>query len=282
MIHFCIVIYNKLVSDSETYISLKQSLQQIEYSSKKIYVFDNSIDDFIRKNNKKYSFENNIVYFTHNKNVGISKAYNFVINKIKNNKDIENDYFITFDDDTKIKSCYLQELVKTIEEEDADVYIPVVYANGIMISPSNCLLHAKVLIVDNISKINLKYVTGINTGLCIKMKNFSKIYYNDELFLDNVDHSLFESIHKNKLKIFILKNCVLYQNYSQFENISRNKRIERFHIALKDNKKYAQGNWIKNIFFRISGWRQAVIFNKKYLTNDFTEIYRSIWNKYEL
>lgn len=125
MIIAVVVIYNKLCSDSITLNCLQNFSKDIE-----IIVFDNSTKEY---GNSNYCKERKYRYFSLHSNVGLSKAYNYVIDNTKFEKD---DYFIILDDDTELSSEYLSEAIKIASTSNYDVNIPVVRTGKIVLSPT--------------------------------------------------------------------------------------------------------------------------------------------------
>ena len=83
MIYALIVVYNKKCENSSSIQDIIKYNPDIN-----IIVYDNSEMDY---GNKEFCKKNNIIYFTQNKNVGISRAYNYVIRNTNLNK---NDYLV--------------------------------------------------------------------------------------------------------------------------------------------------------------------------------------------
>lgn len=78
MLYALVVVYNKKCQDSPSLVRLLQENKNIN-----IIVYDNSSIDY---GNKNFCEKHGIMYYTQNKNLGLSKAYNFVVNKIKKNE----------------------------------------------------------------------------------------------------------------------------------------------------------------------------------------------------
>ena len=274
MIYACIVLYNKRLGDSATY----QSLEKNDYKGALI-IFDNSTDTSIRVFNKYFCSENKITYLEDDKlhNAGLSQAYNAAVRYLRHNGSSDKDYLITFDDDTTVTKEYCDSVLKSAEKPAYQVLVPVVYSNQLILSPSNIAFGCKVVIIKSLDEINLAKITGINSGLCVRLDVFNKIHYNEKLFLDSIDHCFFEDLRRGGFTIKILPNAVLYQSYSQLEKNNKESRLARLRITFRDNHAYADGSLNKNIFFRISNLITAKKLDREYGTSEFTEVYHNIW-----
>jgi len=100
--------YNKL---SDTIECLK-SLKRITYPNYELFLVDNcSNEDVIKNIKQKYSnFYDNLIEIAP-KNLGFTGGNNFVLDELKNRKDI--DFFLLLSNDTVVEPEFLTELVKT-------------------------------------------------------------------------------------------------------------------------------------------------------------------------
>lgn len=259
MIYALIVIYNKNILDSKTFKSLEKYLDKLN-----LIIFDNSATDF---KNKEYCMNNNIKYFTFNKNVGLSKAYNYVIEKL-NFK--ENDYLIILDDDTKLNDSYFNENFKLISKNKYNIILPRIESNNILISPVKVSFKCRIKIVNDIKEINSNNISAINSGMIINTKIFKNIKYNEELFLDYVDHDFMRLVRNNNYKIHIMK-ATIKQNYSRYQINDINSELFRFKIFIKDYKIYCK-NCNKLWFYYISIFKYRLLESIKYKSIKFLVI----------
>lgn len=230
MISFLIVTYNKEIKDSLSYKSI------IKYiNNNNIIVFDNSNDKFI-KMNKDYSAKNNITYYTLNKNVGLSKAYNYVVKRINKNK---NHYLVILDDDTALTSEYFKELITLTKKAEYDIYLPIIYSRKMIMSPAKVQFNCRIKVIKDVKEVNDNNISAINSAMVIRTSVFNKVLYNENLFLEYIDHDFMKKIRENKYKCYIM-NSIIQQKYSRFENKNKQSEIVRFKIYLKDFKKYCE------------------------------------------
>lgn len=230
MIYALIVLYNKTILESTTFKHLKKYKDKI-----KINVFDNGKEEYI-KVNRKYCEENDVNYYTIHKNIGISKAYNFVIDKIDKKED---DHILILDDDTILNDDYIEEIFFEANKKEYDVVLPTIISDKRIISPANVQFNCRIKILKSINELNIKKVSAINSGMLIKLSVFNKIRYNEEIFLDYVDHDFMKQVRENKFRVHIMK-AKINQNYSRFQKNSIDSEIYRFKIYLKDFKIYCK------------------------------------------
>lgn len=234
MIRALIVIYNKKIDDSITYNAIKQD-DRIH-----IIIYDNS-SALYTKYNQEFCQNNKIEYYTQNENVGLSKAYNYVISKLDNNG-----YIIIMDDDTKLTKEYLNEVYKLTEKEDYEIILPIVKSNNKIISPANIQFNCRVKNVKKLNRININKITAINSGMVVKLEVYDLVKYNENIFLDYVDHDFMKQVRNKKYDVKIM-NSVIVQNYSRFQKNEIDSELTRFKIFLKDYKIYC--NDCHNLLF---------------------------------
>jgi len=226
MLTALIVIYNKFCSESASFKFLEKNRNKLN-----IIVFDNSEVDY---GNKKYCEDRKISYYTMNKNIGLSKAYNYVIKKIC----LDNDkYLLILDDDTILNDNYLLEVLNKIRELKFDILLPVVKSNNEIISPSKIVFGCRVKKIKTINEIKDNSITGINSGMVVRTSVYNLIKYNDKMFLDYVDHEFMRKVRTKKFKIDIL-DSVIYQNFFMNEKSNIQTAKKRFQIYKNDFKKY--------------------------------------------
>lgn len=231
-----IVVYNTHINESTTFNSLKN-----DYHGK-LVIWDNSTDDIIREKNKQFSIENNIDYLTLNQNVGLSKAYNQVIDYYQD-KDIS--HLVLFDDDTILSDEYLLALSKGNFEKKT-IYAPQIYNGDVLVNPTyfnhNQLVEffkkKKYGSLERVKElVGTNKLSAINSGLIIPFDIFTHFRYDENIFLDCVDFYFCQKAYNYGYIIDIL-DATISQNYS-FEELDNNKdESKRLEIRLKDNKAF--------------------------------------------
>lgn len=253
-----VVLYNKKIQDSIT-ISHLMKLQE-EYLH--IIVLDNSTDAFVIEN-KTYFSEDVLTYYSMGGNVGLSKAYNYALSKLKNKP--ENDIVIWLDDDTPVKKEYFSCLKKKAEDKTYDVFVPVIYGqNGVIYSPNEIGWLKGKYISSPEQKILQNKFNAINSCLAVRLKAYKDYVYDEGLFMDCVDTKLFDDFREKKLNFFVLP-VKIYQNFFQrSDNKDIQKYWNRFRIRIKDTLYYSSINGIKEKiggYIRIIGW--SIIYGLK-------------------
>lgn len=258
MFNALVVLYNKKCENSITLTKL------LEYKEKlNIIIFDNSTNSDYINNNKEFSEKYKIKYYSQNKNIGLSKAYNYIIKR----KDIlTGDYIIILDDDTILTDSYFQELF-SLDISKFDIVLPKVISNDSMISPCKVINDCRICKINLEEKINQYKLSAINSGMIIKLSVYDQMLYNEELFLDYVDHDFMRQIRKNNSEIFVM-NSSIFQNFSRDQVNSIDSEIFRFKIFKKDYKKYCL-NCGKRFFYYLSITRYKIKKCIKYKTLKF-------------
>lgn len=224
MIYALIVIYNKSCKDSASIKDISRLAPNIN-----LIVFDNSTQDF---ENEKFCDEKGYTYFSKNKNIGISKAYNYVINHFQF---CSGDYLMMLDDDTHLNENYLIEAQKVIKSKNYDVCLPIVRANEKIISPYNYYMNCRTKMIKSRNEIIMSEVSGINSGMVIKTDLFNKINYNEKLFLDYVDYDFMRRVHKVEGTIYIMHSQINQEfQFFNYDKTNIESALTRFRIDMHD------------------------------------------------
>lgn len=259
MIYALIVVYNKECKDSETIKSIYNWKNEIC-----INIFDNSTKP---NNNKEFCNKEGFQYFSLGKNIGISRAYNYVINNIALD---DNDYVMILDDDTELSEEYIKEVLSAVFLKK-DIYLPVVHSGGVIISPTNIKHKCGSKIVNSIDELQFDNMSAINSGMVVKANVYKKFQYNEELFLDCVDHEFMQNVRKEKCTIHILDNGIV-QNFSRDEKPSIENALFRFKLFKSDFKKYCEINDAK-LYFIVSIMKFVLSYSIKYRTLRFAKVW---------
>lgn len=248
-----IVIYNISCNDSISYIRAKES-------SVKIIVCDNSTKDF---KNKEIVESDGHIYINMHGNKGLSKAYNVAISKI----DTNNKYVCLFDDDTDMGSQYFDKALKYINRTDGDILLPVVKTDTRILSP--CQFRKKRCVeVKDLKELSTGFISAINSGIVIKSNIFKDYRYNENIFLDYLDHDFMRTMNKQHKKIVIMEDNVLNQNFSMESN-SLEASYKRLCILNHDLKEYYKNDYIMYIY-QIFAYKLVMI--KKYKSLKFLKL----------
>lgn len=238
MFAFIIVLYNQ-----------KISAEKFSMLNGRIVFCDNSTDAEIKSLNVSYAKNlknDRIFYLDMHGNKGLSKAYNSAIATLSLN---ENDFVVIFDQDTLIPQDMQLRYENFISEnKDTDIICPIVLDSVGVMSPS-IASGTKFSHIASISQINGKNISSysfINSGMCIKRSVFDRIKYEENLFLDFVDHDFILNAKKNGVKIKICKEVVLNQNFSGVTKNTYNQDFSRFCIYMKDAKVFYRKWFCKN------------------------------------
>lgn len=215
-------------------------------------LLDNSTDETIKEENKKFCQDSNIKYFDNGGNVGLAKAYNRAIADLE-----EGEALAIFDEDTFIPDDFIKEAVKGLEE--ADIVVPIVKSGDKIISPSS-------LAGKKVVKYSGKNLTAINSGTVIKKEVFDKIGgYNEDMFLDYIDHEFMERCLKTKVKVKVFSK-ELNQTFFARENTDKVKALRRFEIFLDDFKVFCKES---KGYYKLKTFKMALKNFIKYKSSEF-------------
>ena len=221
-----IVLYNKKINDSTTFISLdnhKTIINQL-FSQIELLIYDNSstpqIFDIVNSFSVKYK--------SNKKNGGVSAAYNYAfdIAKKKNFK-----WMLLLDQDTELNENYfieLKRILKKIESsKDVVAIVPKIYNEKNKFSPSKVLWGGVHRPIDSSyigeyedELMAIGSCTVLRTSFIKSIDGFSRLFW-----LDCLDRWLFHKIHKKNKSVYILRSKIYHElsilNFNKFMNVKK-------------------------------------------------------------
>ncbi|MBO0437908.1 glycosyltransferase [Vagococcus fluvialis] len=159
-----------------------QNLFNYMYIFEKIYIYDNSSKDNLKRVEEILNSEN-FEYFFNAKNEGISKPFNFMVKEAQKNKI---DYFLLMDQDSKFSTDNINNLINRIEDNKNSkiaLFSPNIYFND-----------------NNNGEIKEDGFIdfAITSGCFVDVNIFLEIGgYDENLFIDGVDRDFCLNLKKN-------------------------------------------------------------------------------------
>lgn len=222
-----VVVYNTRCDESSTLKALKK----LEDKSIKILVYDNSTRDF---GNREYCQQHGWIYLGGEGNNGISKAYNACIEYLKAEK--TEGILCLFDDDTDVDISYFDTLLKAAENSESKIFVPLIYAAGRLISPCRLGHGHRVTMFENEAEA-LSYsgndLSAINSGMAIDLSVFDGYRYDENIFLDGVDHNFMTDMRQKGVGVTVFEYRCNHA-FSGAERPSKEAAHTRFGIYSKD------------------------------------------------
>lgn len=235
-----VVLYNVNYKDSVSYMDLVQT-DVYKENRLEIICVDNSVCNF---GNEELKLNYNHHYISMNGNKGLSKAYNSSINYLKKNNE-ENSLVVLLDDDTHIGNDYFEKMEKA-SEDGCDIYLPIVQDQLGILSPS-IMRKYRCRRCKRLEQVNEHNICGINSGMAIRESVFKKYQYDEQIFLDYVDHSFMRDMRRGKKKICVV-DTVLYQDFSSITD-SYEQTMTRFQIFKNDINVFYSGSLVDRIVY---------------------------------
>ena len=232
-IYAIMVIYNKCIADSRTFLSLKNPAISL-------IICDNSTSDF---ENKMYVENAGAVYIDMGGNMGLSAAYNRALDYIMNDGKIHDDDMVClFDDDTVVKAEYFEYL----KDCSADIVLPVVYDSAGIMSPvfiSKNKVVKRFTSKEKLLKAPSGCLSGINSAMAIRLKIFQNYRYDEQMFLDYIDHKFIIDMKEQGLFPEICP-VEIQQDFSAVTD-SKETAANRFRLQKKDLRYfYSDKMWV--------------------------------------
>lgn len=220
-IYGVLVLYNRFLNEVRVF-------EQLINSGIALIVCDNSTDE---TNNEETAKQNGAVYLSMHGNRGLSKAYNRAVAYILETfQPQDEDLVCFFDDDTLIPTEYFHRL----SEQNGDILLPVVSdANGIM-SPVKLRNKIVTRFKNKEAALAAKRtcLSGINSGMAVRMKIFRDFRYNEQMFLDYIDHMFIMEMRRQNRYPHVM-DVELTQRFSAVEDDKETAR-RRFAMQKKD------------------------------------------------
>lgn len=243
-----VVVYNKSCADSPTCRALEA---QTGTAPCPIIIYDNSTSDF---QNRAYCEARQWIYLGGNGiNAGLSKAYNAGISYAKEHALAQ--MICLFDDDTHLEEAYFQQLQQAAADSACKIFVPLIYADQSLISPS--LLKSGYRIrgfrnEDEALHYSGKELTAINSCMAIDLSLFDRYQYDEAVFLDGIDHRFLSDMKQQGETIQVFP----YRCRHEFSGGSvppKAAALHRFAIFRKDFRYLFRKQ--KGIFVRVVGKR---------------------------
>lgn len=230
-----VVVYNMSCTDSPTCRCLENLGRQENIT---VVIYDNSTRDF---GNRGVCENKGWVYLGGEGNVGISKAYNGCVEYLLSG--CAADVLCLFDDDTELGADYFPLLRQAMETGDR-IFVPLIRAGGNLISP--CKLHSghRVEMFDS-EQAALEYsggeISAINSCMALDLSLFADYRYDENIFLDGVDHYFLSEMKRRgeRIRVFPYR-CV--HGFSGVQKPPKQSALTRFKIYAKDYKYILRGD----------------------------------------
>lgn len=217
-----VVAYNIHCADSPTCRAL-EAVPDIP-----VVIYDNSTKDM---DNRAYCEDRGWCYLGGDGNVGLSKAYNTAIDHIK--RHAPTDRICLFDDDTELDARYFEALDVA---DDGQILVPLIFSAGQLISPCRIDTDHRVHTFDD-AQAALDYegkdLSAINSCMAIDLSIFDEYRYNENIFLDGIDHHFMLDMHPRGVSVSVFDyHC--NHAFSGYERPSKQAALIRFGIYAKD------------------------------------------------
>lgn len=242
-----VVLYNTNVNESITC----QKILKIKNHNIKIIIADNSTQ---KNNNDFLSKKMGFKYLSMNGNKGLSKAYNKVLDYLKNKDGI----VIWFDDDTNVTQEYFNKLSNAVSKYSyIDIFAPIIMGQDNKLWSPNHARFFKNKQLRNIKEnISDREFNAINSCTAVRLNILQTYRYDERLFLDQVDHSFYRD-QRNKNRKFMKLDCVIHHNFSTKGRMDSYDALKnRYAIMIPDFLTYCS-NDKKNQqlgYIKVIGW----------------------------
>lgn len=217
-------------------LALDPFFQQPFDEATEVLVVDNSTTPACLQKNAAYAQEHPALrYFPMGHNAGLSVAYNLA------GKKAQGDYLLFLDQDTSLPPDFLKQ-EKALLEGGAEVYCPLVYAEGKPLSPLH--YHAyRFAVYGAKAGERTDDLLPISSGTAVRRDFFARLGgFDERYFLDFVDFSFYRQCQRQGAKIVVTK-LRLQQDFSGVNlRADKEKTLKRFTLFLNDSAHFYEGD----------------------------------------
>lgn len=252
-----IVLYNMNYKDSYTF---KYLLECPEYKQGiiDIVAVDNSVRSY---HNSDVDNLERVIYVSMNGNKGLSKAYNAGLDAIEKNYGLDNRMIVILDDDTEMGKDYFKEVIKASGDAIHSIFLPIVKDQTGYLSPS-FMFKYKCKRCYDLDDITDENICGINSGMAIKGELFKNYRYNEDMFLDYIDHNFLRDMKRKHIGIRVL-DVELHQNFSSDTDTYKQAK-HRLKIFKKDIRVYYSHGFMEYMTYCYVMVRRKLSLLRKY------------------
>ncbi|BAZ84811.1 glycosyltransferase [Dolichospermum compactum] len=222
---FILVIYKRRLNESDSFISLVNSLQNTHLNID-IFIYDNSPSSMIL--NEELSGENWKIHYVHDEtNPGVSKAYNegFKLGKKLNKK-----WLLLLDQDTKLPDDAIIKYSRAVlDNNEHSLFAPIlVSTNGTIYSPCNYFFKRGFPMKSmEIGIVKARRKSLLNSGLLISIDIFEKVGgYNERLKLDFSDFDFIDRYRQVYQYFYIVDTKCIHELSATEDDV--NALLKRF------------------------------------------------------
>ena len=262
-ISVAVVLYNRRCEDSPTCMALAKLTDR----PLTVLIHDNSTSDF---GIREFCDARGWIYLGGNGNAGISKAYNACVDYLKTHHRTE--LLCLFDDDTQLEARYFSRLEKARRETGCRILLPLIFAKDRLLSP--CLLtegHRVTRFPDAEAALNYRgdRISAINSGMALALSLFDNYRYDENIFLDGVDHHFMMDMRRKGEKAAVFS----YRCDHDFSGASlpeKGSALNRFRIYTKDYSYILKDR--KTAYCRLVG-KRALKLALQYRSGEFMKVF---------
>lgn len=258
-----VVVYNTFCGDSSTC----QSLSALDRGNVRIVVYDNSTRDY---GNQMYCSEKRWDYLGGKGNKGLSVAYNRATEQLK--QDGFSGIVCLFDDDTHLDPSYF-DAVEQADWTKSNIYVPFIFSSGQLISPcigkknfADCSTFGD---EQEARDYTGKDLSAINSAMALNISLFDDYRYDENLFLECIDHKfLMDMKAKGESIGFLDYRC--QHELSAHAKPKKEAALARFRIYARDYRYLLRGHpWQ---YIKIVGYRTQYLV-RQYRSLEFLRVF---------
>lgn len=244
-----VVLYN-----SELTVSPSAHLAASTSAVSRLIICDNSTDPSILSSNEfaAPAFSAKTLYIPMGGNRGLSKAYN------RGRAFTKSRYVVLLDDDSTPDTAFFDDALHCIASSSASVYVPLVYANGVLLSP--CVRRLWTFRPAKDLSAWTEGYSAVNAGMILDQER-CRISHDERLHVDFVDHKFVADVVAAGLDIQLMNEVKVQQDYSHISDSTRDAR-ERLKIYSHDSRVFYTS--IGGRFFRLAriAYRSTLILGR--------------------
>ncbi len=215
-IFIVVVTYNTEIEKSDVLKTLSISFMN-DKTDLQLLIYDNSLN----RSKILNPFLGDAVYRHNPRNGGLAEGYNYALSLAEKGN---YEWLLLLDQDSRLSFNFLANLLKTvksIKDESVVAIAPRAICSGVVVSPRRVLFGGRLSELEESVNGPCDYeIMSINSGLAVKVSFMKSIDgFNEEFWLDFLDHWLCRKIYAEGKKIYVSAAKIEHQlsvgNYNQ-------------------------------------------------------------------
>lgn len=241
--------------------NIVENIKAISTQVNEVLIVNNGNNDELELYSEEFNKIKNLTLINNNRNLGIAYALNLGV-EYANQKSYK--WLLTFDQDSKVTANYVNNMIAAYNKYPMKkklILLGPKHVNQSTYDEEQTINNAQDFLIEEIK-------TTMTSGNLINLKLLeeSKVKFNEEFFIDYVDHDFCFQLRKRGYKIIEVKNAILLHNLGDIT----------FHNVLLKVMKTTNHNFIRRYYItrnRFLVYKEHIRNEKVWIMQDIKEFF---------